>query len=62
MHENNHVHQHRRLKKHQKPHQSQMCTFCGKSFYQTSQLLEHIYTRVQTPLKTTEAGVDCQTS
>ena len=50
----------RRLKKHQKQHRSQTCKFCGKSFYQTSQLVEHIYTHVKTPLKTTEAGVDCQ--
>ena len=50
----------RRLKKHQKQHRSQTCKFCGKSFYQTFQLVEHIYTHVKTPLKTTEASVDCQ--
>ena len=48
------------LKKHQKPHQSQTCKICGKSFYQTTQLVEHIYTHVKTPPKTTEASVDCQ--
>ena len=60
MHENNQVHQHQETQKHQKQHRSQTCTFCGKAFYQTSQLVEHIYTHVKTPPKTTEAGVDCQ--
>ena len=50
----------RRLKKHQKQHRSQTRKFCGKAFYQTPQPVEHIYTHVKTPLKTTEASVDCQ--
>ena len=46
----------RKLETHQKQHRSQKCKICSKAFYQTSQLVEHIYTHVKSPPKT----ADCQ--
>ena len=50
----------RKLETYQKQHRSQRCKICNKAFYQTSQLVEHVYTHVVTPPKTAEAGIQCE--